>query len=775
MKQLYVNNYKYNSVFIKTFIVLILFSILPILAANYIIDQQSMSRIQRHICNTNINMLEKTSETVDLIFRQIEQEAQQLANHSNVVNYMINPDIRKTERNSKIVNILKSISYVNNYIHSIYIYSNYNDTILSSSGGAYKLKEFKDKEWLQEYKNIFLKPQEMRVRKVIDEYGKKKDCITLIINLPYASSSSLGAIVINVDKEALYNTINGSNIKDERQIFAINSSGRILLHRDESRINVRLNSYAHTKDILENDKGFFIEKVEGQKMLFTYVTSYEYGWKYIYTIPLEILHKDSKIVSGLIWIITLICTLLSLILSFIISKGMYHPLERLINLVSMTSKSMFDQRNSYIKNEYDFLGYAYNNVVNANRNMKKTIENMKPVMKEKLFTNLMMGITDNVPEIYDKIDFLEIDLGKSNYVVLVIQIDGYRAFCSRFNEKERNIYKIQLINIIEELISSLHKGICMEIGSDRVAAIINFADNITLVDAKEHSSTIAVKIKDAVEKYLPYTVTLGIGRMYRDIVNIKLSYNEAVNALMYKIYQGKNQIISIDDIDDVDALSEELYYYDSEKEKLLINNIKVGHQKEVDRLIEQLMQEILSNQTTSHTYIQQMFIRIISSIIELIINTGLTVEEVFGPGYNLYEEFLSKETIDEIKIWFTDICYTTISSVNHVNLSQSKKNAQKILEYMEQNLNTDISVNAIADWIGFSPAYVSRVFKENFGKNCTDYLNWSRIEKAKQLLKNTRLSVKEVGFRVGFNTIQSFMRIFKKYEGVTPGQYRDKM
>ncbi|WP_198543899.1 helix-turn-helix domain-containing protein [Petroclostridium xylanilyticum] len=774
MKKTYIYDYKFNSVFIKTFIMLILSSIIPVLVANTIIYKQSTTTIQRQICNTNMNMLGKTSETVDLILKQVDQTIQQLAKDRDIVNSIINPDINFTTRNSKIISNLKNISFTNDYIFSIYIYSAYNNTILSSSGDAYKLSDSTDKEWLEAYNNFFSETYQLETRKITDALGNQINCITLISNLPYASSSKLGAIVINIREDNLYRTIAGLNTKDEGEIYVINHDGYVLSHKDKSKLYTNLSHYPYTKKILKNDKGFFIEKVKGKQMLFTYVTSSYNGWKYIHTIPLEALQSDSTIVSKIIVIITLVYILLGLIISFLISKGIYHPIEKLMDLVLTSSKSskyMFNCENSGIKDEYEFLGYAYNDVIDKNKNMETIIQNAKPIIKEKLFTNLIMGKIDNPQEICEKLDFLNINFSLTNFIVVVMQIDGYSEFRNKFNEKDRNLYKIKLTNMVEKIISNRQKGICVEIESDKVAAIINFTDNTTLMQAKEELLVIAANIKDEVEKHFPFTITLGVGRMYKDIINIKLSYNEAVNALKYKLYQGKNEII---DIDDIEPQSKELYYYDSEKEKLLINNLKVGQQREVEILIDELFQEILDNRNVSYTYVQQVFIRIISSIVELIINLGMTVDEVFGSGYNLYEQLSGKETIEDIKIWLSEICHITVNTINKVNLTKSQKNAEKILEYVNENLSRDISINDIADWIGFSTAYVSKIFKENIGKNYIDYLNGSRIEKAKQLLKNTQLPVKEVGFRVGFNNIQTFMRTFKKYEGITPGQYRDK-
>ncbi|WHH59070.1 helix-turn-helix domain-containing protein [Petroclostridium sp. X23] len=773
MQKRFIYNYKFNSVFIKTFVILILTSIIPVVAANTIIYRKSTMTIQKQTRNTNMNMLGKTSETVDLVFKQIDQTMQQIAKDPSIVNSIINPDINSIGRNSKIISNLKNIASTNNYILSIYVYSAFNQTIISSSGGVYKLEEFYDKEWLKEYDNFILGTHQMETRKISDALGNQYNGITFFRNLPYASWSKLGAIIINVSEDKLYETIAGLDMEVKGQFYVANAEGKILIHEEKDKLYTNIDIHDRNGvSLLVDDRGFFINKVGGKQTLFTYVTSPYNEWKYFYAIPLEYLQTDSAIISRLIVITTLIYILLGLILSFLISKGVYNPIEKLMNLVLAESKQSFYEENFDGKDEYEFLGYAYNQVVGKNKSMEDIITSMKPVMKEKLLTSLLLGKVDSLKEISEKLSFLELDFSLKNYVVIVMQIDNYSEFCSNLNEVDRNLYTAQLVNVIEERLSGEHKGVCIEVESDKVAAIINFNEEITLIEAKKQSSIMAAHIKDEVEKHFPFTITLGIGRMYKEITNVQLSYNEAVNALKYKIYQGKNEIINIDD---VEQQTEELYYYDSEKERMLINNLKVGHQKEVDQLIDELCQEILDNRNISYTYVQQVFIRVISSIIELIINLGMTTDEVFEPGYNMYEDFSNKETIEDIKFWLSGICGTIIDNVNNLNQTRSQKYVEKILEYIDENLSSEISLNDIADYVGLSPTYVSKIFKDSMGKNYVDYLNASRIEKAKQLLKNTQLAVKEIGFRVGFNTIQTFMRTFKKYEGITPGQFRDKM
>jgi AraC-like DNA-binding protein len=595
----------------------------------------------------------------------------------------------------------------------------------------------------------------------------------LIRNVPINSSSKLGAVVINVDEAKLYQTIVGSDIGIKGKFFVLNKKGFILSHWDKNRLYRNVSGYSYIAPILAGDQGYLITKIHGKRMLVSYVTSSYNGWKYVFIVSMGDWHHDSKVVATIIILITLGYVLFGLFFAFLVSKKISNPVKKLVNMVLIYSKGISNRATSEIRNEYEFLGDAYTDVIDRNKQMENIITNIRPTIKEKLFINLIMGRIENKSEIYEKLDFLGIDFSFTNFITIAMQIDGYGKFHDHYNEKERTLYRHKLLNMVENIIiCRKEKGICVEVTSDKIAAVINFAADINLIQAKENSLKIAVDIKDAVVKEFPFTVTLGIGRLYKNITDINLSYQEAVNALLYKLYQGKNKII---DFDDIETQHEELYYYDSEREKLLINHLKVGQREEVDTIIDELFLEIMENKNTSYKYMQQLFIRLISSIIELIINMGLTVDEVFGANYNLYDEFMLNETIPEIKTWFLEICHKVIYFLDKVNSKKSYRNIEKMLEFINDNMGRNISINDVASWIGFSPAYVSRMFKENLGRNYIDYLNWSRIEKAKQLLKSSRLPIKEIGFKVGFNTIQNFMRTFKKYEGITPGQYRDRI
>ena len=73
---------------------------------------------------------------------------------------------------------------------------------------------------------------------------------------------------------------------------------------------------------------------------------------------------------------------------------------------------------------------------------------------------------------------------------------------------------------------------------------------------------------------------------------------------------------------------------------------------------------------------------------------------------------------------------------------------------------------------GLTPSYFSKMFKEKYNVSIPDYINIMRINQAKNLLRDTAQSVQTIASAVGFTESSTFIRIFKKTEGITPGVYR---
>lgn len=118
--------------------------------------------------------------------------------------------------------------------------------------------------------------------------------------------------------------------------------------------------------------------------------------------------------------------------------------------------------------------------------------------------------------------------------------------------------------------------------------------------------------------------------------------------------------------------------------------------------------------------------------------------------------------------------YTAYTKTTRRNLKEAN-HIKPVLEYIENHYMEKISLEKMSRIAGISPKYFCRYFKIFFHMTASDYLNYKRVEQACYELTVLDKSVTEVGFDCGFHDTSYFIRIFKKYKGMTPNQLKQSI
>lgn len=96
----------------------------------------------------------------------------------------------------------------------------------------------------------------------------------------------------------------------------------------------------------------------------------------------------------------------------------------------------------------------------------------------------------------------------------------------------------------------------------------------------------------------------------------------------------------------------------------------------------------------------------------------------------------------------------------------------ELSDYIDQNLDSELTLSALASKCFYNPSYFSRMFKQKFQMSLTEYVSRKRVDCAISLLKTTDLSIDEIWARSGFADRSTFYHTFSKYTDATPAEYR---
>ena len=157
------------------------------------------------------------------------------------------------------------------------------------------------------------------------------------------------------------------------------------------------------------------------------------------------------------------------------------------------------------------------------------------------------------------------------------------------------------------------------------------------------------------------------------------------------------------------------------------------------------------------------------------IEGGLSAEEAYSLGDSYIQAAENARNYDEVSsiplLMYDDFVRRVHRCRTNPRLSPA---VQTCCDYIEMHTNQKIRARDLATLVGYTEYYLTHKFKEETGFSVNDYVKNAKIERAKVLLKSTRMSIQEISDSLAFGTRNYFSRIFTEVTGYTPIQFREK-
>ncbi len=321
-------------------------------------------------------------------------------------------------------------------------------------------------------------------------------------------------------------------------------------------------------------------------------------------------------------------------------------------------------------------------------------------------------------------------------------------------------------NLQKKLRQKLNNRMRVKLGpilNDRMGVYIQCDDEYAKDDVKMRNLLYwsTKEICDLIQGEMKAEVKAGVGRVY-PIERIGLSYEESLRALIKKtvekvvVYKEKSLPREV-----------ELNEY-KDKVQRLIESIEIGNGDSLDCFVDIL--ELLSGMDEEEQYNRILLVLSLATC-SVIKNGSSEVEsryyvEEFRKNLELRPDDIGEEVIKRFN--------SIIKNGKSAKVKKLSSSVKFCVDYIYSNYRNEIVLKDISGMCGVSVQYLSKVFREETGKNFVDYLNGFRIKKAKELMINKKGSIKEICFEVGYNDPNYFSRIFKKMTGKTPRQFEQE-
>lgn len=290
-----------------------------------------------------------------------------------------------------------------------------------------------------------------------------------------------------------------------------------------------------------------------------------------------------------------------------------------------------------------------------------------------------------------------------------------------------------------------------------------------LLDEK-NDKAIASKILELLKVEFPFTVTVGVSNPVNRLMDLHSSYREAVAALDYKMFCGKGRWIPYGEVPSEDIKDAENLYIRLDSLLSAMTNYELVRIH--DELEEMLL---LASSLRSKFTIQNFTMYIILKLDDHLHTINENLFKLSGMELKNLDILLQFETINDIFSWLRRLVFEISEQLHNKKYSKNGRLIQEIIEDVSGRLHESITLRDIANRFSFSPNYLGLLFKEETGHNFSDHVITMRMEKAKDLLRNTKLKIYEIASQTGYQYLPYFSRQFKETYGMTPLEYRRKL
>lgn len=220
----------------------------------------------------------------------------------------------------------------------------------------------------------------------------------------------------------------------------------------------------------------------------------------------------------------------------------------------------------------------------------------------------------------------------------------------------------------------------------------------------------------------------------------------------------------------------ELQITASKEEVQLMNSMKTGDYAKAKTIFNEMMEEYsVHEEGTLHLLKFQLY-ALVGNIIKFIPYTAESDLNADLPPALLERELAACSTITDFKTVMGKL-FDSLERQALLEEAEHKVHFKTtVMELVNANYsNPDLNVSMIANIVNRNLDYVSRMFKKEAGIGLLDYIHEVRITKARELLREQKLTIQQISSMVGYSNCESFIRVFKRKEGITPGRYREQM
>lgn len=764
--------------YVKWVLVSLLLTVAPLLVSNIVAYVQASRTFEEDTQRNKAQYLSQTTNAVDIVVNQIKENLRHLVledKFRQFEQYANGPYLEKLQgdyspydlyelyyylqNKNEVLSSISVLKVSNSFIHSVYFYDRSKDLVMTAEASGtnrqFEAGQFFDTGWMSALQRSTIWPIVLDPRMAPQPPRAAKRVMTMI----YKSTFQSNVIVINIDADKLHDQIIGKlNMGDD--VVVVSEGGEPLLYRESTPYLADIRRMFAQGAWPAAATGSLGGKFGDEAVLVTYAKSEALGWRFVTVTPTSSMLSYASYYKSNILLSVIVLVGLSIVFSYVSSHRLYQPIARIYRLL----KSRSDSRHDY-GDEMKFIGSAVQTTLVERDQYKERLEEHLPTYREQFKAGLLRAPARGIEEILDKAAGLKLELPVRELAVLVLGVDGGPPPDPEEERLRLELDKLQIRDVLERSGLVPFPFFVADMDQNRLALVVHVPK-----EQFQRVFQVAQELIDRLSREMERSLTFGVGRFCADIGELPRAYREAAEALNYRMVFGSGQVIYVEDVL-IGSIGD--YRYPKEREELLIGCVKTGNEEEALRIFEDMIANIRDTKAKLHyNQIRLIFVQLLTALLHALDEAGANLDRLFGDSGELYRIPLGGKPLEEKARWFRGLVRQAARCFAEEMSHRGNHHVEKVLDLIREEYGQDVNLNTVADRLDLNPAYISRLFKQMTGKTFVEYVREYRIEQGKELLRTTSATVNDVARRVGYQNPHYFIKVFKDFTGLTPGEFR---
>lgn len=757
----------------KLIAILFVLSIIPVLGFGMIMYVIGGKIVETEVSRSSQMAISQVRDQMDRLMGQIEKFSFQFSNQSNVIEFMKigpSPSLGSMPQTNSLINDISNFVSTVPSIHSVYLYHASQQVVLGGAGGITHAPDgvLLDKGWIPALdeaakarrSSVWITPRFLN-----EASGSSKLVVTYVKPLPYFYTEMEAALIVNIDAGYLADSI---------EEYPFGGQGKVLIFSTEGELIAQGGMLGHvsTADaatIFRNaDRSerpttpWF--NMSGEEMFVHYEVSALNGWTYAMLIPADAPMRNVELLKRVVLYTTSVLCVAALVVALFSYNVFQRGIRRIGNLLfrdrngepssGLSPVFSYERRIEDIEDQITELLEEVDDV-------KAEWQTQLPLLREQFLLSVLFGDLHGRSVAHSRVRPL---FEEPFFSVLLVEMDD-KTEGARFSSDDLRLFLFAVANIANELMKNQLVGETV-LTSRHTAVLINLPEK----SLEEEPVKLAEAIRIAVKTYLKQTVTIAAGRTVNLLQDAASSYNDAIKLLQTNwVKQGDEVLYYRKSAYPLN----ETFRYPSAIEQSLLEKMRAGDAEEACLELDHFAAELKQEGIALHL-MKTYYVQLLVAIIRLLQEYDDDLSHVFTTQ-NPYADLAGLDSARMIEEWFKKgVIAPVISFIANLRRRRTKDMVERTKEFIRQHYVQDLSLQFVADFFEVSPSYLSQIFKKEMGETFINYVIRYRIERAKDLLNETELTIAKISEEVGYSNAQQLIRVFRKLEGMTPGEYREQ-